>query len=79
MYRYDGGYSSKGFFNYKKSLGLSLLQALLHYLPFTKWFIKKFGKKEFLKNLHLFIILNSEGFFYLGVDILRKISIFKNK
>ena len=79
MYRYDGGYSSKGFFNYKKSLGLSFFQALLQYIPFTKWFIENFGKKKFLKNLDLFILLNLEGFFYLGVDLVRRISIFKNK
>ena len=79
MYRYDGGYSSKGFFNYKKALGLSFFQALLQYIPFTKWFIENFGKKKFLKNLDLFILLNLEGFFYLCVDILRKISKFKNK
>ncbi len=79
MYRYDGGYSSKGFFNYKKSLGLSFFQTLFHYFPFTKWFIGNFGKKKFLKNLDLFILLNLEGFFYLGVDLVRKSSIFKNK
>lgn len=79
MYRYDGGYSSKGFFNYKKSLGLSFFQTLFHYFPFTKWFIGNFGKKKFLKNLDLFILLNLEGFVYLGVDLVRKISIFKNK
>ena len=79
MYIYDGGDSSKGFFNYKKAFGLSFFQALLQYIPFTKWFIENFGKKKFLKNLDLFILLNLEGFFYLGVDILRKISKFKNK
>ncbi len=79
MYRYDGGYSSKGFFSYKKSLGLNIFQALLHYIPFTKWFIKNFGIKKFLKNLDLFILLNLEGFFYFGVDTVRKIGLFKNK
>ena len=79
MYRYDSGVSSNGFFNYKKSRNLSFFQALFHLIPFTKWFIKKFGKKEFLKNLDLFILLNLEGFFYLGVDVVRKIGGFKNK
>ncbi len=79
MYRYDGGYSSKGFFSYKKSLGLNIFQALLHYIPFTKWFIKNFGIKKFLKNFDLFILLNLEGFFYFGVDTVRKIGLFKNK
>ena len=78
MYRYDGGYSSKGFFNYKKSLGLNFFQTLFHYFPFTMWFIRNFGIKKILKNLDLFIILNSEGFFYLCVDVVRKIGLFKN-
>ena len=78
MYRYDGGYSSKGFFNYKKSLGLGFFQALFHLIPFTKWFIKNFGIVIFLKNLDLLIIWNTEGFFYLGVDVLRKIVSFRN-
>jgi glycosyltransferase involved in cell wall biosynthesis len=73
MHRYDGGYSSKGFFNYKKSLGLNFFQALFHYIPFTKLFIKKFGIAMFFKNLDLFILLNLEGFFYFGVDVIRKI------
>ena len=73
MYRYDGGESSNGFFNYKKSRGMSFFQALFHYIPFTKWFIKNFGIRKFLKNLDLFVLLNLEGFFYLSVDIIRKL------
>ena len=73
MYRYDGGYSSEGFFNYKKSLNLTFLQALFHYIPFTKWFMKNFGKRIFFRNLDSLIIWNLEGVFYLCVDISRKL------
>ena len=77
MYRYDGGYSSEGFFNYKKSLNLTFLQTLFHYIPFTKWFIGNFGKRIFFKNLDSLIVWNLEGIFYLTVDILRKILLSK--
>ena len=73
MYRYDGGYSSTGFFNYKKSLNLTFLQALFHYIPFSKWFLKNFGKRIFLQNLDSLIIWNLEGIFYFSVDIARKV------
>jgi len=78
MYRYDGGYSSKGFFAYKKSLELSFFQTLFHLIPFTKWFIDNFGTKIFLKNLDSLIIWNLEGIFYLNVDIVRKIGSLKS-
>jgi len=74
MKRYDEGESAVGFFKFKKSQGLSYFGAIFLYLPFTKWFIKNFGKKVFLKNFDLLIIWNLEGFFYFGVGILRKIS-----
>ncbi len=77
MYRYDGGYSSKGFFNYKKSLGLNFFQALFHLIPFTNWFIKNFEFKIFLRNLDALILWNLESFFYLGIDLMRKIGIGK--
>lgn len=73
MYRYDGGTSSNGFFNYKKSRGLSFFQTLFHLIPFTNWFIKNFGIVIFLKNFDSLIIWNLEGFFYLCIDIVRKI------
>ena len=76
MYRYDGGVSSNGFFSYKEFRGLSLFQAIFYLIPFTKWFIKNFGIRKFLKNLDLFILLNLEGLFYLAIDIVRKIYLF---
>lgn len=73
MYRYDGGISSKGFFNFKKSMGLNFCQALFHMIPFTKWFLKNFGFKIFLKNLDSLFLWNLEVFFYFGIDTVRRI------
>ncbi len=73
MYRYDGGISSKGFFNYKKSMGLNLYQALFHMIPFTRWFFKNFGVIKFFKNLDSLFLWNLEVFFYFGIDVIRKL------
>ena len=54
---------------------ITIISALFLNYPMTKWVLKKFGKKVFLKNLDLLLIWNLEGFFYLGVDIVRKIII----
>lgn len=73
MYRYDGGISTKGFFEYKKSSNYNFKKAISSNYPFTKWCFKKFGYKLCLKNLDLFIIWNLEPLFFLTTNIVRKI------
>jgi len=74
MYRYDGGTSSQGFFNYKNSQKMSFSRVLSHNYPFTKWCFEKFGFTICLKNLDLFLLWNLEPVFFLIVNIIRKIS-----
>lgn len=72
-YRYDGGTSSNGFFNYVKSFKINFPESLFLYYPFTKWCWKNLGKKVFFKNIDCFIKFNLEVDFYIIVDIMRKI------
>jgi len=73
MERYDDGLSAKGFFNYKKSNKLNLIQSISYNYPFTKWSFKNFGYIICLKNLDLFVIWNLEPVFFLIIDIIRKL------
>ncbi len=72
-YRYDGGISSSGLFNYIKSFKLNFLESIFLYYPLTKWCWNNLDHKIFLKNLDLLIKLNLEVIFYLLVDIIRRL------
>jgi len=72
MQRYDGGLSSQGFFNFKKSYKLNFIKAISYNYPFTRWCFRNFGYTICLKNLDLFIIWNLEPLFFLIVNIIRK-------
>jgi len=74
-YRYDGGTSSSGFFNYIKSFKINLFETIFLYYPLTKWCWKNLGSKIFLKNLDCFVKLNLENIFYVIVDIVRKLGL----
>jgi glycosyltransferase involved in cell wall biosynthesis len=74
MYRYDGGVSSQGFFNFKKSYKLNFIKAISYNYPFTRWCFRNFGYTICLKNLDLFILWNLEPLFFLAVNIIRKIN-----
>ena len=73
MYRYDGGISTQGFFEYKKSAKFDFIKAISNNYPLTKWCFNKFGYKLCLKNLDLFVIWNLEPLFFLITNIVRKI------
>ena len=72
MHRYDGGVSTQGFFQHKKSKKLNFIEAVSIHYPFTKWCFRNFGYSLCLKNLDLFIIWNLEPLFFLIVNIIRK-------
>ncbi len=74
-YRYDGGVSSSGYFNYVKSFKLNFPESLFLYYPFTKWCWKNLGKMIFFRNIDCFVKLNLEVIFYIIVDISRKIGL----
>ena len=74
-YRYDGGISSSGLFNYIKSFKLNFLESLFLYYPLTKWCWNNLGHMIFVKNLDYIIKLNLEVIFYLLVDITRKLGL----
>jgi len=74
MLRGDEGVSAGGFFNFKRKMRLNFLKILFVNYPMTKWVLKNFGVKIFIKNLDSLIIWNVEGLFYLFVDIIRKIN-----
>ena len=74
MYRYDGGVSSQGFFNFKKSQKLNFIKTISYNYPFTRWCFRNFGYTICLKNLDLFILWNLEPLFFLAVNIIRKIN-----
>jgi len=74
-YRYDGGASSSGFFNYIKSFKINLFETIFLYYPLTKWCWKNLGVKIFFKNLDCFIKLNLENIFYVFVDIIRRLGL----
>ena len=74
MYRYDGGVSSQGFFNFKKSFKLNFIKTISYNYPFTRWCFRNFGYSLCLKNLDLFILWNLEPLFFLAVNIIRKIN-----
>ena len=78
MHRYDGGMSSQGFFDFKKSQKLKFIEAISYNYPFSKWCIEKFGFKLFLKNVDLFVLWNIEPMFFFMVNILRCIIEKKN-
>ena len=72
MHRYDGGESSQGFSNFKKSNKLNFIESISYNYPFTKWCFKKFGYKLCLKNLDMFLLWNLEPIFFLLVELIRK-------
>jgi len=74
-YRYDGGVSSTGFFNYVKSLELNSFESLFLYYPLTKWCWNNLGYRIFFKNLDCFIKLSLEGVFFITVDVIRKLGL----
>ena len=74
-YRYDGGVSSSGYFNYIKSYKFNLLESLFLYYPFTKWCWKNLEKRVFFRNIDCIMKLNLEVIFYIVVDISRKIGL----
>jgi len=74
-YRYDGGTSSSGYFNYIKSFKLNLFESLFLYYPFTKWCWKNLEHKEFFSNIDCLIKWNLEIVFYQVVDITRKLGL----
>jgi glycosyltransferase involved in cell wall biosynthesis len=71
--RYDGGISSKGLFNYAKVNKLKILDILFLNGKFVLWCYNNLNRKIFLRNLDYFIFTIFEGFFYLSIDISRKI------
>ncbi len=71
--RYDGGVSSKGLFNYAKVNKLKILDILFLNGKFVLWCYNNLNRKIFLRNLDCFIFTIFEGFFYLSIDISRKI------
>ena len=73
MYRYDGGVSSQGFFNFKKSQKLNFIKTISYNYPFTRWCFSNFGYPLCLKNLDMFVIWDLEPLFFLTVSIIRKI------
>ncbi|MGY5151485.1 MAG: glycosyltransferase family 2 protein [Candidatus Nitrosopumilus sp. bin_6a] len=74
-YRYDGGTSSSGLFNYSKSFKLSFFDSIFLYYPLIKWCWKSLGVKIFFKNFDCMMKFNFEVIFYLIVDIIRKIGL----
>jgi glycosyltransferase involved in cell wall biosynthesis len=74
-YRYDGGTSSSGYFNYIKSFKFNIFESLFLYYPFTKWCWKNLEHKIFFKNLDCLIKWNLEVVFYQIVDIIRKLGL----
>jgi glycosyltransferase involved in cell wall biosynthesis len=74
-YRYDGGASSSGYFNYVKSFKINFPESLFLYYPFTKWCWKNLEKRVFFRNIDCIIKWNLEIIFYIVVDISRKIGL----
>ncbi len=74
-YRYDGGDSSGGYFNYIKLFKLNFFESIFLYYPFIKWCWKNLGKMIFFRNIDCFIKLNLEVIFYIIVGIIRKIGL----
>lgn len=72
-YRYDGGVSSCGLFNYARIFKLSFFDTVFLYYPFTKWCWKNLGANIFFKNIDCFIKINFDVFVSLAVDVIRKL------
>jgi len=72
-YRYDGGVSSRGLFNYARAFKLNFFDMIFLYYPLTRWCWKNLGAKIFFKNIDCFIKMNFEAFVFLLVDIVRKL------
>lgn len=72
-YRYDGGVSSSGLFNYVHAFKINFVNMIFLYYPFTRWCWKNLGAKIFFKNIDCFIRINFDVFIFLGVDIIRKL------
>ena len=72
-YRYDGGVSSGGLFNYARANKLNFFGIIFVHYPFIRWCWKNLGAKIFFKNIDCFIKINLELFLYLLVDIVRKL------
>ncbi len=73
MYRYDGGVSSSGLFNYARAFKINFVDMIFLYYPFTRWCWKNLGAKIFFKNIDCFIKINFDVFVFLLVDIIRKL------
>lgn len=72
---YDAGAAKKGMLNHAQQFNSSLIDVIFPYRPLTKWCLKNFGLKLFLKNFDYFIQLNLWGSFSLFVDIIKLISL----
>ena len=72
-YRYDGGVSSSGLFNYVRAFKLNFFDMIFLYYPLTRWCWKNLGARIFFKNIDCFIKMNLELFLFLSVDIIRKL------
>ena len=74
-YRYDGGDSSDGFFNYIEIFKMSFLESISVYYPLTKWCWNNLSHKTFLRNLDLIFKLNTQMIFFMMIDIIRKVGL----
>ncbi len=72
-YRYDGGVSSSGLFNYARAFNLNFFNTIFLYYPFTRWCWKNLGARIFFKNIDCFIKINFDVFVFLVADIIRKL------
>lgn len=72
-YRYDGGMSSSGLFNYARVFKLNFFNMIFLYYPFTRWCWKNLGANIFFKNIDCFIKINFDVFVFLVVDVIRKL------
>jgi len=71
MYRYDHGFSNKGFIKNMRLYDLGLFTLIFSSLPFTFWCMKNLNFKIFVKNLDYFIMLSFKSGVLILIDLAR--------
>ena len=73
MHRYVQDRPSKSLIQYQLKAKIPIIKIIFLEMPFTIWFLKNFGWKLFIKNLHIFIRLNLRGEYIVASEIIRMI------
>lgn len=71
MYRFVPDRPSRSLIHYQLKAKISIIKIIFLEFPFTFWFLKNFGWKIFIKNIHIFIKINLRGGYVVLSETIR--------